>query len=100
MNESEIVRHILDIKATNRLIKNAEITYNPTKILKASYIPHWAPVNVPIIKIRRGNPRVNNPTMPISFTAFKYVKNKDKSVMKTHRIKVNTKRYANYKIHV
>ena len=96
MNESEIVRHILDIKATNRLIKNAEITYNPTKILKASYIPHWAPVNVPIITIRRGNPRVNNPTTPIFLTAFKYVKHKDKSVTKARGKKISTMSYVKY----
>jgi len=44
-------------------------TYSPTKTLKASYIPHWAPVRVPIITIRRGRPRVKRPHKPSFFTA-------------------------------
>ena len=44
-------------------------SYRPTKTLKASYKPHCAPVNVPIITILRGSPLVNSPKSPIFFTA-------------------------------
>lgn len=41
----------------------------PNETLKASYIPHWAPVRVPIMTIRRGRPQVKRPQSPSCFTA-------------------------------
>jgi hypothetical protein len=53
--------------------------------LKASYIPHWAPVRVPIMTMRRGSPLVKRPRTPICLTACRFndkIKSASYSVIK------------------